>query len=58
MRTPTRRDFASADATPSRVGERIAGSHRRLRRNVALSAVLYTATIVALTLLPGWLMGR
>ena len=50
------RDSRNRLSTP--VGERIAGSRRRLRRNVALTVVLYAATITALTLLPGWLMAR
>lgn len=58
MSTHSRSDLGSPAAPASRVGQRIAGSRRRLRRSVALSAALYTAAIMALTLLPGWLMAR
>lgn len=58
MSTHSRSGLASHAASASRTGQRIAGSRRRLRRNVVFSVALYTATITALTLLPGWLMAR
>lgn len=58
MTTRTRPAPDSRTRPGGPVGQRIAGSRRRLRRSVALTVVLYAATITALTLLPGWLMAR
>ncbi len=59
MSTNSRQACASpSGGTGADFQARLAGRRRRLRRSVLLTAVLYAATITALTLLPGWVMSR